>query len=100
MVSHTSLLRESGIRSGIDIDTKLVTGDSDDPDGGIENAALLRRFAVAVIQKPEDLQAARSALVDALGPQRAVQAAAIIANFDAINRVADATGIDSNRPLD
>ncbi|MEE8312527.1 MAG: hypothetical protein V3R77_09720 [Candidatus Binatia bacterium] len=94
MVSHTSLLRESGIRAGIDIDTKLVTGQSADPDGGVENAALLRRFTVAVIQKPEDLEAARIALVRALGPGRAAQAAAIIADFDAINRVADATGID------
>jgi hypothetical protein len=94
VVSHTSLLRESGIRAGIHIDTKLITGRSADPDGGIENAALLRRFAVALIQKPEDLERARTALVDALGPERAAQAAAIIANFDAINRVADATGID------
>ena len=93
MASHTSLLRESSVKAGIDVDVKLVTGESDDPDGGIVNAATLRRFAVAIIKDPADLGAAREAMVDAFGPQRAAQAAAIVANFDAINRVADATGI-------
>ena len=94
MVSHTSLLRESSTKAGINVDTKLVTGDSSDPDGGIEHAAVLRRFAVAVITERQDLDAARAALVDAFDPTRAAQAAAIVANFDAINRVADATGIE------
>ncbi len=38
----------------------------------------------------------RDALLSRLGPRCAAQAAAIVAGFDAINRVADATGIGLN----
>lgn len=94
MVSHVGLLRASGKQAGIEIDTRMIIGEAADPDGGIPHGAALRRFATAVIKDHDDLDAARQALLDALGEKRTVQAAAIVADFDAINRVADATGIE------
>ena len=72
---------------------RVVLGEAEDPDGGVEHGAELRAFAMAVLGKEGDLADARAALVDAVGPERAGQAARIVSSFDGINRVADATGI-------
>jgi len=88
------LLRASGERGEADLDMKVVMGQSEDADGGIPNGARLRRFAVAMLgDDPDELAAARDELAAAVGNARAAQAAGIVAGFDAINRVADATGI-------
>ena len=88
------LLRASGERGEADLDLQVVVGRARDADGGIPHGARLRRFAVAALgNDPEELAAARGDLVAAVGPARAAQAAGIVAGFDAINRVADATGI-------
>ena len=55
--------------------------------------AALRRYAKAVLERSADLDSARAALVAAVGESATVQAASIVACFDGINRVADATGI-------
>ena len=93
-MAHAVKLRESGQQA--DFDMRVVLGESDEPDGGVPAGALLRRFVVAVLGDEADLEAARSDLAAALGPGRAGQSAAIIAGFDAINRVADATGMRLN----
>lgn len=65
-----------------------------DGDGGIPYGALLARFAGAAIGDEGDgLAAARSELIGALGDAAMVDASAIVATFNAIDRLADATGI-------
>ena len=61
-------------------------------DVGVDQAAELLAFADAAVRGP-GLDAARAALVAALGEAAMVDAAAVIAVFDGITRIADATGI-------
>lgn len=93
MASHSLLLRESSAQAELDADLQIVRGASADPDGGIPHGALLRRFAAALVTGREELASARAALCQAIGPERAAHAAGVVASFDGINRVADATGI-------
>ena len=94
MAAHSSLLRESGKKAGLELDLRVVLGDSEDADGGVEHGALLRRFAMAILgRSDEDLAAVREEASRTLGAARAAQAGRIVASFDGINRVADATGI-------
>ena len=60
--------------------------------GGVPHGALLIRFAEAVVQGA-DAAAARHAVLAAIGAAALVDAAAVVALFNAIDRVADATGI-------
>lgn len=71
----------------------MATGTAGSEDGGIEHGALLRRYAKAILEDAPDLVPAREAVADALSVDAAIQAASIVASFDGINRVADATGI-------
>ncbi len=59
---------------------------------GVPHAALLLAFADAVIAG-NAIEAQRDRVVAALGDAAMVDAAAVIAGFDGITRVADATGI-------
>lgn len=64
---------------------------------GIDHATELVRFAEAVVVgDDEELDAAREALLDAVGPEAFVDAAAVVGNFQRMVRIADGTGI----PLD
>jgi hypothetical protein len=63
-------------------------------DGGIPQGGLLVEFAEAVLgSQDERLARARMKLTEALGTDALVDAAAVVANFNAIDRIADATGI-------
>jgi len=65
--------------------------------GGIPHGQLLVEFAEAVLaDSDEQLLRARSALRGSVGDAALVDAAAVVGFFNAIDRVADATGI----PLD
>src|SRR5205814_2757437 len=65
--------------------------------GGVPHGALLVGFAEAVLRDDDArLSRARSALRGSLGDAALVDAAAVVGFFNAIDRVADATGI----PLD
>ena len=68
----------------------------DEGDGGVPHGALLARYAEAVCRKDAELAEIRDRLVAAVGPAGAVEAAATVAIFSGLVRVADATGI----PLD
>jgi hypothetical protein len=59
---------------------------------GVPHAALLLGFADAVIAG-NAIEAQRDRVVAALGDAAMVDAAAVIAGFDGITRIADATGI-------
>jgi acid phosphatase family membrane protein YuiD len=62
-------------------------------------SALLTAFAdKALAGDPDSLAAARTALTTALGETAMIDASAVIAGFDGITRIADATGIPLEPP--
>ena len=61
---------------------------------GVADAAVLLALADAVIAEDETaIPAARAAVIEAIGEAALVDAAAVIAGFNGITRIADATGI-------
>ncbi len=87
------LLRGSSPTGEIDLQAAVNAS----TDNGVPHGALLNTFAEAVLGTDEtQLDSARNALVDALGPAALVDAAAVIAAFMQMDRMADATGV----PLD
>jgi hypothetical protein len=63
-------------------------------DAGIPQGQVLVAFAEAVLGEDDKVLArARTKLIDELGAAALVDAAAVVANFNAIDRIADATGI-------
>jgi hypothetical protein len=86
------LLRESSKASGETYDLTVLTGGS--RDGNIPYGALLVAFADAALGRDDArLAAVRSDIRAAMGDAALVDAAAIVATFNAIDRVADSTGI-------
>jgi hypothetical protein len=62
-------------------------------ESGIPHGALVIEFAEALLAgDPARLERARSAIVQAMGPAALVDCAAVAGLFNAIDRVADATG--------
>jgi len=87
------LLRASGVTHNRTYDLNAVTGAAQD-DGGVPHGRLLVAFAEAVLGEDEaELTDARAALSEAIGPAALVDAAGVVGLFNAIDRVADATGI-------
>jgi alkylhydroperoxidase family enzyme len=91
------LLRASGLTQNKDYDLGAVTGAADG-DAGVPHGRLLVEFAEAVLREDDDegaaaLAAVRARMMTALGPAAVVDAAAVVGLFNAIDRVADATGI-------
>ena len=85
-------LRASSEKTGETYDLESVLG-TQAGDGGIAHGRLLVAFAEAVLGEDEVvLGQAREALIAAAGPEAFVDAAAVAALFNAIDRVADATG--------
>jgi hypothetical protein len=86
------LLRESSKAKGEDYDLSLLTGTKGD--GNIAHGALLIAFAEAVLgDHDRRLAEIQAAIRNQMGEPAFVDAAAIVATFNAIDRVADATGI-------
>ncbi len=86
-------LRASGRKSGNDYDLAAAVGRADG-DGGVPGGQLLRDFADAIVSGDDGrLAPARAACRAAFGDDGMVDAAAVAAQFDAIDRVADATGM-------
>lgn len=68
--------------------------DGDGAGVGVPHAALLIEFGEAMLRGDAARRAsARLAVFDALGPAALVDAAAIVASFNAVVKVADASGI-------
>jgi alkylhydroperoxidase family enzyme len=85
------LLRASGATHDKKYDLKAVTGAAD---GGVVHGRLLVAFAEAVLGEDDGaLTRARDAVMAALGPAELIDAAGVVGLFNAIDRVADATGI-------
>ena len=85
------LLRESGEHYGERYSLDGVTGDGD---GGVPHGRRLIDFAEAVVGGTDaELDRARGALIAAVGEAGLVDAAGVVASFNAVVRIADATGI-------
>ena len=86
------MLRASSKAKGESFDLSLIVGKPGD--GNIPHGALLVAFAEAVLGiDNERLADTQSRIRAAMGDAALVDAAAIVATFNAIDRVADATGI-------
>ncbi len=87
------LLRESSRHSGNDIDFNAILGETDG-DVGIPHADILVEFTEAVWGNDDTrLMTARKEIVGVMGEDALVDASGITATFNAIDRVADLTGI-------
>ncbi len=62
-------------------------------DGGIPHGGRLLAFAEAVIGGGTALDRARTDLIEAVGIEGFVDAAGVVASFNSVVRIADATGI-------
>jgi hypothetical protein len=87
-----TLLRVSGEANELTIDLEAVLDREHVGDVGIPASAELLAFTNAV-ELGGDIDAARAALADAIGDEATLQAAATIAIFNGLVRVADGTGI-------
>ena len=87
------LLRASGEETGETYDLSVINGDGSDG-GGVAAGSELLRFADALLGSDDAaLTSARAALHQAVGDEGLVDAAGVAATFNAIDRIADATGI-------
>lgn len=86
------MLRASAEASGIsDLDLRALA----DPavDSGLPGSmAMLRLVDAALTNNDEGAAAARVKLVDELGAEAVAEVAAVIGNFEMMNRIADGTG--------
>jgi hypothetical protein len=62
-------------------------------DSGVPHSSAFINFVEAALTRPPDLLSAREALVEAVGVEGMVDAAAVIGNFQRMTRIADGTGI-------
>ncbi len=86
------MLRESAITFGYDLDLSVIA----DPAVRIGipgGTALLRFVDVLFGRSSESLQRVHHDIVDQLGPESLVDAAAVFGNFEMMNRVAEGSGI-------
>jgi hypothetical protein len=90
------MLSWSSSETSRDIDLLAVTNDDRDP--GLAGGRRLLAFATAILTgEPSDVAAARDAVAAALGPEAVVDAAAVVGNFEMMNRIADAVGMPVGR---
>jgi hypothetical protein len=94
------LLRVSGTATGSEVDLASVMG-KDVGDGGVSHGRLLVSFAEAVMGEDEAaLAGRRGEVLKQLGAEALVDAAGVIAGFNAVDRIADSTGIPLDEDLD
>lgn len=87
------VLRASGQKDGEEFDLNSVIGNGDG-DVGVVHGDLLLAFSDAVVGDDDAaLDRLRQELVAVLGAEALVDAAGTVASFNAVVRVADATGI-------
>lgn len=86
-----ALLRGSGRHEGTDYRFEGIV--ADDGGSGVRHEAELLAFADAAIAAGAGLAEARRLVVGRMGENAMHDAAAVIAGFDAITRVADGSGI-------
>ena len=85
------MLRESAQTFGYELDLTAVR--NPERVSGVPSGREILQFVDAALTGSEKLSPAQSALISSLGPEALVDAAAVIGNFEMMNRVADGTGI-------
>ena len=99
MTAHTLLLGLSDPDTRKNLAIVKTDGTGNDTQT-VEGERELLAFVDAVIARDTDaISKAGEAIVDLLGTEQLVDAAAVVAHFDAINRVADAAGIELDKPM-
>ena len=92
MLAHSQMLRASAQVTTIPLDPRAITDRSVDP--LLPAGEALLDFVDAVLTGDEASQeVTREAVAGELGPSGLVDAAGVIANFEMMNRIADATGM-------
>ena len=86
------LLRESGQHTGDEYDLAAMVAE-DGPGGGVAAGAALTAYADAFYEDGDGFAAARDRLLAEIGAEALVDAAGVLAIFNAVVRIADATGI-------
>ena len=77
----------------------LIKGEEADSDAGIPYGRLLVEFTEAALRRDDEgLPQKRRGLIEAIGEEGLVDSAAVIATFEANDRIADATGIQIDAP--
>lgn len=94
------MLRESVELTGGSIDFHGLTDPSCTEIKGVPNSRELLQFANACMGvEGADPDTARQALVDKMGAAAMIDTAGVISNFQRMVRIADATGIPSDGPM-
>ena len=94
------LLRVSGEASGEAVDPHAVTDPKAAATSGVADAVVLIAFADALVQGDDAaLVDARRGLIEAMGDEGMVDTAAVASNFERMVRIADATGIPVDSPV-
>ena len=98
MLAHTGMLSWSSETTNTPVDVRAVTDPTVDPliPGGV---ALLRYADAVVAQSTEEIRTTGETLGGDLGLAGLVDAAAVVGNFQMMNRVADGTGIPVGRGM-
>ena len=93
------MLRASIEASGGKVELSALTGEGEA--SAVEHGDALVRFAEAVLADDDaELDAARTALQDCVGPEGLVDAAGVVGNFKRMVRIADGTGIPLDAPME
>ena len=87
------LLGASGEVAGLTVDLEVAIDPTRAGDAGVPHGEELLAFATAANQRSADLAEARDALEAVVGPEGLLEAAATVAAFNGLVRVADGTGI-------
>ena len=85
---------------GGDVDLEVITRGATGEVAGVSHGAELIAYADAVVARSEHVAATRKAVQESMGDAEVVDAAAVIANFQRMVRIADGTGIPIDGPLD
>ena len=90
------LLRASGQKANLETNVTEAMSGNGDADCGVEHGSLLRTLALAITDRKSEsvIAKARTEVLETLGPEALVDTAGVIATFNAINRIADATGTE------
>ena len=94
------MLRESVELTGGSIDFDGLTDPSCTKIKGVPDSRELLQFANACMGvEGADLETARQALVDRMGSAAMIDTAGVVSNFQRMVRIADATGIPTDGPM-
>ena len=87
------LLGASGAKAGLAVDLEVATDPTRLGDAGVPAGAELLAFASAANRRSDSLPQTRAALKAVVGAEGVLEAAATVAIFNGLVRVADGTGI-------